>query len=223
MPAAVCTAKATYKKLSGTLELISSHLQWTQDGKPSPSLRVPNVDADCTLMLLLRCKGVVTNSTNYQAILCSKEGAAQVRLKLLVKSDPDGYNFTFTSPPSVALAERERFKNELVNIVHRNKTNATNSSQPLPTPAIPGSRPSITDIARAASVGSDLRGTPGPKGEDPTKDFRLRKKVLVGNPELAALHRELVMGGQITEAEFWDGREVGRCHWMLCPRLAEPH
>lgn len=30
----------------------------------------------------------------------------------------------------------------------------------------------------------------------------------MNNPELGALHRELVMSGQITEAEFWDGREV---------------
>jgi transcription initiation factor TFIIH subunit 1 len=43
---------------------------------------------------------------------------------------------------------------------------------------------------------------------DPINDFRIRKKVLVKTPELAALHRELVMSGQITETEFWDGREV---------------
>jgi hypothetical protein len=30
----------------------------------------------------------------------------------------------------------------------------------------------------------------------------------MSNPELGALHRDLVMGGQITEAEFWEGREV---------------
>ena len=43
---------------------------------------------------------------------------------------------------------------------------------------------------------------------DPVNDFRIRKKVLVKTPELAALHRELVMSGQITETEFWEGREV---------------
>ena len=39
-------------------------------------------------------------------------------------------------------------------------------------------------------------------------DFQLRKRVLLNSPELATLHRELVMTGQITENEFWDGREV---------------
>jgi hypothetical protein len=36
----------------------------------------------------------------------------------------------------------------------------------------------------------------------------LAKKVLVKTPELTALHHELVVSGQITETEFWDGREV---------------
>jgi transcription initiation factor TFIIH subunit 1 len=64
----------------------------------------------------------------------------------------------------------------------------------------------------------DRRGTPVITGGDPAAEFRLRKKVLMNNPELGALHRDLVMTGQITEAEFWDGREV-RCtilqRWMF--------
>lgn len=41
--------------------------------------------------------------------------------------------------------------------------------------------------------------------------------MLLGNPELAALHRELVMGGHITENEFWEGRE----HLILAQAAAE--
>jgi hypothetical protein len=37
---------------------------------------------------------------------------------------------------------------------------------------------------------------------------RFAKKVLVKTPELTALHCELVVSSQITETEFWDGREV---------------
>ena len=47
MPSIVCTAKASYKKLPGTLELTDSHLQWTQDGKKAPLVRVPYQDASC--------------------------------------------------------------------------------------------------------------------------------------------------------------------------------
>ncbi|KAJ3508383.1 hypothetical protein NLJ89_g5788 [Agrocybe chaxingu] len=39
----------------------------------------------------------------------------------------------------------------------------------------------------------------------------------MSNPELGALHRDLVMTGQITEAEFWDGRE----HLILAQAAAE--
>lgn len=37
---------------------------------------------------------------------------------------------------------------------------------------------------------------------------RLRLRVLNKNPNLKLLHRELVVARQITEEEFWDGREV---------------
>lgn len=66
------------------------------------------------------------------------------------------------------------------------------------------SRPSTS---RAASVASDTR-PPGTPTSDPTADYQLRIRVLLGNPELAALHRELVMSRQITEDEFWEGRQV---------------
>lgn len=152
------------------------------------------------------------------ALFCSKEGAAQVRLKLALVGDDAGHNFTFTSPPNIAYIERETFKKELTTIIGRNRnlaprppqlavsiaTTPAISNAPTPRSAVPPSRASTS---RAPSVSSDGR-TPIIPGSDPTSDFRLRKKVLITNPELGALHRDLVMGGQITEAEFWEGREV---------------
>jgi hypothetical protein len=47
----VCTARASYKKIPGLLELNSSHLQWTQDGKDgkkAPVVRVAHVEVSCT-------------------------------------------------------------------------------------------------------------------------------------------------------------------------------
>ncbi|TCD69832.1 RNA polymerase II transcription factor B subunit 1 [Steccherinum ochraceum] len=69
-------------------------------------------------------------------------------------------------------------------------------------------------MSRAASVSSDSRGTPS---TETVNDFRIRKRVLMSSPELAALHRELVIAGHITEAEFWDGRE----HLLQAQRAAE--
>ncbi|KAG8213565.1 hypothetical protein J3R82DRAFT_10220 [Butyriboletus roseoflavus] len=221
MPPVVCTAKASYKKLSGTLELTDGHLQWTQDGKKAPSVRVPHQDAS--------------------SLFCSKEGAAQVRLKLGLVNDDAGHNFTFTATPQeVAYVERETFKMQLTNIISRNRssgvlTTATNAGAAA-SPAQTHKRPvtaastltpskaavaaifpaSRASTSRATSVVSDGR-TPILSGQDATTDFRLRKRVLLANPELLALHKELVMGGQITEAEFWEGRE----HLLLAEAATE--
>ncbi|EMD37872.1 hypothetical protein CERSUDRAFT_105750 [Gelatoporia subvermispora B] len=205
MPSTVCTAKTSYKKLPGLLELTSTHLQWTQDGKKAPSVKVPHSEA--------------------ASLFCSKEGAAQVRLKVALVGDDTGHNFTFTSPQPVALAEREKFKNELTNIIARNRNASatpaatapgtpsasvrTSSVAPLGIPS-----PARPPVSRAASASSDSRGTPA---NDPTSDFRLRKKVLLSNAELAALHREMVMGGHISENEFWEGRE----HMILAQSAAD--
>ncbi|EPQ57316.1 hypothetical protein GLOTRDRAFT_115299 [Gloeophyllum trabeum ATCC 11539] len=202
-PSTVCTAKASYKKAPGLLELTDTHLQWSQDGKKAPSIRVPYAEL--------------------ASLFCSKEGAAQVRLKVGLVSDDAGHNFTFTSPQPVALSERETFKRELTNIIARNRSTAepttpkpviaTSPITPVSNGHPPPLRPSGAatpalppPISRAASVVSS-GGTPGPGGAVSASDFKLRKKVLVNNPELATLHRELVMTGQITEAEFWEGRE----------------
>lgn len=232
MPSVVCTAKASYKKLSGTLDLTDSHLQWTQDGKTAPSVRVPHQDASCERnnsipRALLRC-----SLPTPTALFCSKEGAAQVRLKLGLVNDDAGHNFTFTATSQeVAYSERETFKAELTNIISRNRssgvlataTNAGAVAAPAQTPKVPVTATSTltpskaaTPVAfpasrastsRATSVVSDVR-MPILSGQDTATDFRLRKRVLLTNLELLALHKELVMSGQITEAEFWEGREV---------------
>ncbi|KAH9953425.1 hypothetical protein BGW80DRAFT_1410997 [Lactifluus volemus] len=192
----VCTARASYKKFSGLLELTSTHLRWTRDGEKTPSVRVGYPEV--------------------ASLFSSKEGAAQVRLKIGLENDSNGHNFTFTSP--VALTERETFKAQLTTIISNNRAarEAGVSQTPqtsAPTTAsspngaahqrTPAPGPSRASTSRAESV-SSTRGTPV---NDPVNDFRIRKKVLVKTPELAALHRELVMSGQITETEFWEGRE----------------
>ncbi|KAJ7187986.1 hypothetical protein C8R46DRAFT_933665 [Mycena filopes] len=198
-----CTAKASYKKLAGVLELNDSHLQWAQDGK-GPSVRVAHKDV--------------------QALFSSKEGAAQVRLKVALVGDDTGHSFAFTSPK--AHIEREKFKAELTVIVSRNRAAAEAQARapapqappkaPLlpvkpPVAAAPPQRPSLVSAtpSRAVSVSSaEQRNVTIIPGNDPATDVRLRKTVLMSNPELGALHRELVaITGQLSEAEFWEGRE----------------
>ena len=227
MPTSVCVAKASYKKASGSLELTDTHLQWTQDGKKAPSVRVAYSDAACQCFTFALWPPTYLS---YKALFCSKEGAAQVRMKIGLLGDENGHNFTFISPQSVAYVEREKFKKELTSIISRNRSlqdpqkpafaaapstavSSPASNVPTPRPLVGPSRPSTS---RAASVSSGRGSTPMIPGNDSANDFRLRKKVLIANPDLGALHRDLVMNGQITEAEFWDGREVYDIFCVLC-------
>lgn len=43
----VCAARVSYKKIPGLLELNSSHLQWTQDGKKAPVVSVAHAEVSC--------------------------------------------------------------------------------------------------------------------------------------------------------------------------------
>ncbi|KAG7098746.1 hypothetical protein E1B28_000656 [Marasmius oreades] len=204
MPTSVCTAKASYQKLPGVLELTETHLLWTQDGKRNPLLRLARSEAG--------------------ALFCSKEGAPQVRLKLDMKGGEIGHNFTFISPQAIAYVEREKFKTELAASISYNRNSLDQPPQATPSKqhdtqstSVPLSIPSRPSSSRAASVTSDTIATPIIPGSDPASDFRLRKNVLLGNPDLAALHRELVIGGHITETEFWEGRE----HLLLAQVASE--
>lgn len=170
------------------------------------------------------------------ALFCSVEEAKEVKLRIGLLGNDAAHTFTFKSPQPFASQEREKFKQELTPIIARNKqlnarpptvaapqpiaTSSTATTTPLgngvqapaPIPSRLQPAASFQSHSRAASVASvsatDRRGTPVITGGDPAAEFRLRKKVLMNNPELGALHRDLVMTGQITEAEFWDGREV---------------
>ena len=137
-----------------------------------------------------------------------------MKLKLVLYSFAEGHTFTFTNPAPVATAEREQFKNEITNHISRNRTGRASGQLPTdalaatpnnfaaPPPKTPTLRPP-GGTPRASSVASDKSGS-----ANDAADFQLRKRVLLNSPELATLHRELVMTGQITENEFWDGREV---------------
>ena len=214
----VCTAKASYKKIPGLLELTPTHLQWTQDGKKAPAVRVAHSEVSCAFDVNSFPSFLGYVFTPPPALFSSKEGAAQVRLKIGLENDSNGHNFAFTASPPLALTEREAFKAQLTTIISNNRAvRETGAVQPpqagiqIPTSSsngavrrAPAPAPSRPSDSRAESVSSH-RGTPV---NDPINDFHVRKKVLLNTPELAALHRELVMSGQITETEFWEGREV---------------
>lgn len=141
----------------------------------------------------------------------SKAGVPKKRLRLHVNGQEEPYQFSFTSPPAIADQELEKFKTLLAAVVSYNTTGAappatsktpnnTSVTPGSPSPSIPTGRPSPSPYSRSPSSAPSRNGG--------KYSFEVYQKVLTKTPELAELHRELVESGQITEQEFWEGREV---------------
>ncbi len=153
-------------------------------------------------------------------MLASKAGSERISLKILFKDDipANGLLFTFTNPSS---REDDRLivQDTLIPFVSSNRAGP---STPVPVVTTGIASPATgTPGTPTGVVGNAARGKR--KAEDGLveangrggggKDLvgsKLRMRVLKKNPNLMILHRELVLGKQITEDEFWEGREVGQ-------------
>ncbi|KPV77679.1 uncharacterized protein RHOBADRAFT_41675 [Rhodotorula graminis WP1] len=207
---ALLTAQTTYKKQPGTLVLVQDALRWTAQGASTASLSLP--------------------TSRMTALFASKPGGARVMLKVQFLPVPpahdDSHNFTFTSP-TTALADRDRFKDDLSAAVARNRELEAAQAQAQAQAGAAGANATANggdkgkgkERAIDSPATSSGPGTPGPAGAKggpaasattttaAATTNRLRKLVLQANPNLLALHRELVLTSIISEAEFWDGRE----------------
>jgi len=130
-------------------------------------------------------------------------------------SAEENYNFTFTSGPS-AISDREHFKRELAQLVARNRAAKEEAAAP------PKDKGKGKEVAIPP---------PAPAPVDPTQDPKLKKRLLQADPSLRQLHKDLVIGGQLTEFEFWEPRhdllqaealvtaqQTGRSGVMVDPR-----
>ncbi len=140
-------------------------------------------------------------------LFCTKEGVPKKKLKLNVNDNDEAYMFHFTSPSALAEAELAKFKSLLLEVITQN---TAQGSVPIPSTVktITPSRPS-TPIPRPSPTPSFSRASSATPSKGQSFPFEVCQRVLTKSPELSSLHRELVETGQITEDEFWDGREVG--------------
>lgn len=109
----------------------------------------------------------------------SKPGAAQTALRLEAEQGHpiNGENaamLTFNAEQDVAVASREQFKDRLA-----------------------------AAIARARTQTETTRETPSTTPGADASEVRLRGQVLLANPSLLALHKEVVGSGTISDADFW--------------------
>lgn len=147
-------------------------------------------------------------------MLASKADSKKVSLKLVFKDDLPigGLLFTFTG--ANALADRSAVQDTLIPYVSANRTGG-----PMPGSA-PGTPSASTPGPSGATSPAMMNGSGDRKGkrkaETPLEggaakrpvDFELRLRVLRKNPGLKALHRDLVRGKQLSEEDFWEGREA---------------
>jgi transcription initiation factor TFIIH subunit 1 len=158
-------------------------------------------------------------------MLASKAGKPKISLKLLFRDDVPAGGLLFTFTGAVKEDDRKAVQDILIPFVSANK-GVTAGAAPTPAP-VPGPSASTSAaaalVAGAAGSGGSTPGTPAGtpgvagkkrKADDATAtpankaQMKLKMRVLNKNVNLKALHRELVLGGQISEKEFWEGREV---------------
>lgn len=163
----------------------------------------------------------------------SKAGAATIALMLVLANGVQIAGkpkvlLVFNAAQQTALDDREKFKNELAAAVAKNRASidggggsATPSapaspapvpSSPVPTTAAatPDTRAATPTLTRPSSTTASSAASPIPakrtRAKDlppPKTDIELRISVIKSNPQLRALHKDIVISGQMSDAEFW--------------------
>ena len=208
-------AAVAFNKLPGTLSLQTDQVvRW-----------VPSSASSGTSSFQIKFADIAGLQT-------SKAGAAQIALMLVlangvqIASKPKVL-LVFNAAQATALEDREKFKNELAAAVARNRANADGGAATSSAPASPGPAPSSPSTATRAATPDTRAATPTatrpssttassaaaspapskrPRPKDlppPKTDIELRISVIKSNPQLRALHKDIVISGQMSDAEFW--------------------
>ncbi|OWT41200.1 transcription initiation factor TFIIH subunit 1 [Cryptococcus neoformans Bt1] len=196
-----------FKKTPGTLSITSTHMVW-----------VPKVkDA------MDRQSQAMNRAIN---MLASKPGNERVSLKILFKENvpAGGLHFVFTNA-NTREDDRKAVQDVLIPFVAENK-NLNASAPGTPGSATTPNTPSaatgaaMSDVAKGkrkmnevtpaglSAVSAESSPLPPAVRSQRRKYNTLRQRVLEKNDALRMLHRDLVLGRQITEEEFWEGREA---------------
>ncbi|KAF9586571.1 RNA polymerase II transcription factor B subunit 1 [Lunasporangiospora selenospora] len=150
-----------------------------------------------------------------KGLFVNAESAEKVKLRIVEIKPDTSHNFVF--PSTTAVKERNDFKDGISTVLQQRQQRTLNSSN-APTPTAsgvsPASSPAVSDvsapgtprlIAQARMGGGALRK--GPIGAGHSAELKVRFELLKQNKELAALHKDLVMGKHVTEEEFWETRK----------------
>lgn len=200
-------AAVSYLKLPGTLSIDNTHLSWAPS---SSSTSASSLNIPLTHIVGLSVSKAGAASTVMGLALAPDTPGAGGKTKAMLYFTPD------TKGDGNEVKQRDQIKDHLSPIVAENKdrqaaqqTPAASSPVPAPAPGTgPATASSVTATATstraAASPATAQSSTPSSKTKSRVTELDLRYRVLRANPQLASLHRDLVMSGELKDAEFWD-------------------
>lgn len=161
----------------------------------------------------------------------SKAGAAQIALMLVLANavqiaSKSKVLLVFNAAQQTALEDRERFKTELAAAVGRNRASmdgASGGATPSSLPGSPAQACSPAATATATATAATRGATPDTRAATPSRiappasakqprlndtarrktEIELRISVIKSNASLRALHKDIVISGEMSDAEFW--------------------
>lgn len=197
-------ARTTFRGKPGHLVLTQRSLAWFEEKQKEPRLNLSTGSLQSTR---LDTSSLACFSQSLEMFF-SKPGSPAVSMRVMDGPDPKANAYTFLFSSSKAAADGQHFKELIMNILTQNV--AQQQAQAARAEA------AATETQNAAPV------TITPRADRPLSTNDLRKFVLMKRTDLAALHRELVITGDLTEAEFWAGREVSNMEFGTVPLTPKP-
>ncbi|POW17681.1 hypothetical protein PSTT_00436 [Puccinia striiformis] len=217
LTSSIVEAITSYKKKTGKLILSKTALKWIPKDGAGSGAEIISIEIN-----------------RLHSLFSSKEGGPKAILKIGAKLTTtttttttgtdeapvdESYNFAFIS--SDPHGDRDLFKTHISEIIVQNRAQI----QIPPPPTTEGSKnPSNSNEIVPPRLDNKVV-------INPLEDWRLKKRVLQSHPDLRQLHKEMVIGAQISESEFWHGREdllfnearldnqkIGRSAQMVDPR-----
>ncbi|KAG9056445.1 RNA polymerase II transcription factor B subunit 1 [Serendipita sp. 407] len=206
--ATLLAARAIYKKVEGYLYLTDKPYRIVWVHPTTGEVPVALSTNECTSKQTL-----YYFSTNFKLgkdLYANKSGVKPPKLKI-VANDVD-YNFIFAGEEPSCFVNRDAFRDQVKLLI---RESMTQPSVPVTsgeaTPEV--STPIAMDVETPQELGqtSVASGTPIP-AIDPAKElaartYRLKKKILMRDTELAALHNAVVINGKMSEGDFWASRQ----------------
>ncbi|KAK4054195.1 RNA polymerase II transcription factor B subunit 1 [Microbotryomycetes sp. JL201] len=222
----LCQAQVAYKKQPGTLELFKDRLVFSSAGQPQP-LTIDNDRmttmfaskdgaAKVALKIALRPRtatSVGDESYNFQFTAGSSAVSDRERFKKELSAIINSNRERALAEPLVAAATYQTDEDVKPTVDQLSAVDKSKQKASAPVPQAKSGNltrsasPTTQRASRAASTTHGAQTLSAAAATTSTSDIQLRRLVLQADPPLKQLYTDLVIGRQISDTEFWEGRE----------------